>query len=170
MEGKCQGNYEAMRVKSNVKSSQRAVTFKQGRKWILTQEVGGWRGRGGARERGVGGEFVNVSVGVNPADPDFSLYLWPRPSWEMSTAWRISPWKANGSIGDRIHHVRVCEERNILGVLTNGGAVSVLAHLPKCWENWKCGKPHFVIDKCWNVVEILLIHPTFQFGNKPTER
>lgn len=38
------------------------------------QEVGGVGGRGGEREREKA-EFVNVSAGENPADPDLSLYL-----------------------------------------------------------------------------------------------
>lgn len=39
------------------------------------QEVGG-AGRGGEREREKA-EFVNVSVGENPAEPGLSLYLRP---------------------------------------------------------------------------------------------
>jgi len=68
MQGKCQGNYEAVRVKSNVKSSHRVVTFKQKRKRL--------QGRMEERDR-EREEFVNVSDNTYPpaSQPSLPFYL-----------------------------------------------------------------------------------------------
>lgn len=127
MEGKCQGNYEAMRVKSNIKSSHRVVTFKHGRKWA-----------GGKKSKVSGKEKASVCTRTGCYQASGSSRV-ISPLFMAVNHLRCDPnmaeyfLHANGPIRDRIHHVDYHNAANSLGAR---GVCEFMVQPFSCWFTW----------------------------------
>lgn len=125
MEGKCQGNYEAMRVKSNIKSSHRVVTFKHGRKWREKSKVS-------SKEKAP----VGTCTGWYQANGSALVIS---PLFMAVNHLRCDPYMAgyflhaNGPIKDRIHHV---EYHNAANSLCARGVCEFMIQPFLCWFTW----------------------------------
>lgn len=99
MQGKCQGNYEAVRVKSNVKSSRGVVTFTRKEEETAREE--------GAERRREGRVCKCISQYESDASSLVSALLFMTANhlrYDLCTTGFFL--HANGSIKDRIHHVK----------------------------------------------------------------